>query len=457
MINIDYTDVSMWKRFGLTTAAAAAYWFVVHYVVSSFLYSLPLMFFIPGAMLAGPLWWPYEYGGKPKTGPPAKEDKNKRDYQVIIIGAGPAGLAASACLKDQGISCIAFDRDSSVAGMWSRHYERLHLHTDKGMSHLPFVKYADNIPRYPSRDQVYNYMQGYAATLNLNIRLNSTVTKTARNGNTWEVDVEDKDGDVTKYSSQYLIVATGENIVPIKPTWPGMDGFKGKVVHTLDYLNGSEFKGKKVLVVGCGNSGAEIAVDLWEHGAKTSICVRSGVNIMPRDTFGVSSVRLGWLSGLDRLPYALRAKIEPFLKVDLTDYGIPPEDTCMGENIYENHKSPLMDIGTVPLIKSRDITVYKGIKKFLGDGSTLEFVDGKKASFDAVILATGSRPCFKSFLDNADSLTDSKGYPCYRRGVPVPGQNMYFIGYADNLGRLREMGIESQRVAKAIAKELAEQ
>jgi cation diffusion facilitator CzcD-associated flavoprotein CzcO len=215
--------------------------------------------------------------------------------KVIIIGAGPAGLAVAACLKQAGIPNLILEKGDQVGATWRRHYDRLNLHTDKKNSELPFAPYPREYPRYPSRDQVVKYLEYYAKCFELNIRFDQEVKSTRWEAGQWLVETQD-----TLHASPNLVVATGYARQPVRPTWPGLESFRGSVMHSSEYTNGSAFKGQRVLVVGFGNSGGEIAIDLYEHGAEPAIAVRNAVNVIPRELVGIPILSIGILQ--NKLP-----------------------------------------------------------------------------------------------------------------------------------------------------------
>ena len=364
---------------------------------------------------------------------------------TIIIGAGPAGLAVGACLKQAGIQSILLEQSDRVGSAWRKHYDRLHLHTDKRNSELPFASFPKDYPRYPSRDQLISYLESYAKKFELDIRFVQKVTAARRENNHWEVQTQD-----TRYLTFNLVVAAGNAREPFLPQWAGMDAFKGKVIHSSEYKNGMPFKGQNVLVVGFGNSGGEIAIDLYEHGAKPGIAVRNAVNVIPRELAGIPILSIGivqnvmpaWMADAMNAPI-LRAVIG-----DITKYGLRKLPYGPATQIRNDKHIPLIDVGTLELIKQGHITVHSGVEEFTENG--VKFTDGKEARFDAVILATGYRPRVDTFLD-ATNIYDENGTPVSSgREASVPG--LYFCGYyVSPTGMLREIAIEARRVSAAIA------
>ena len=207
--------------------------------------------------------------------------------RTIIIGAGPAGLAVGACLRRQGELFEIFEREESVGSSWRRHYDRLRLHTDRDSSSLPYFPVPRHYPLYPTAAQYAGYLEAYTRANRLRPRLGEGVDLVRHRGGRWRVETK-KD----RYEADRLIVATGYHREPYTPSWPGLDGFSGSVIHSSAYMNGASYRGQRVLIIGFGNSGAEIALDLHEHGAAPVACVRGEVGILPREFMGVPIYRL---------------------------------------------------------------------------------------------------------------------------------------------------------------------
>lgn len=208
---------------------------------------------------------------------------------AIIVGAGPSGLATAACLKEQGISSLVLEKSSCIASLWqNKTYDRLHLHLPKQFCELPLFPFPPSFPTYPARHQFISYLQSYTAHFGIQPLFNHPVRLAFFDPRTqlWHVHVHAttwgmKDPSVQEFRARWLVVASGENAEPVAPTFKGVKEFVshgGKVGHSCSYRNGVEYVGKKVLVVGCGNTGMEIALDLANFGALPSIVVRNPVS-----------------------------------------------------------------------------------------------------------------------------------------------------------------------------------
>jgi len=368
------------------------------------------------------------------------------DTDTIIVGAGPAGLAVAAALRRRNLAFAILERNDTIASSWRSHYERLHLHTPKNHSALPFMTFPRAFPRYPSRDQVIEYLQDYARHFDLVPHLQTDVlccTRTADAG--WEVQ-----SSRGTYCARHLVVASGYSRVPHRPSWPGLENFAGPVLHSSGYSSGRRFRGQTVLVVGFGNSGAEIALDLAECGAQSAVAVRGAVNVIPRDILGVPAIDVAlagrflpprifdWLSAV-----AIRLAIG-----DLSRLAIRKRDVGPAVEILKYGQVPVIDVGTVAAIRSGTIGVRPAIAAFARD--EVRFVDGTSGRFDAIVLATGYHTGLRALFADATGVLDAGGRPQASGREAAAG--LYFCGFhVVPTGLLREIAIEAVRIGNQIA------
>ncbi|WFP74856.1 NAD(P)/FAD-dependent oxidoreductase [Mesorhizobium sp. WSM4906] len=362
------------------------------------------------------------------------------DTNVVIVGAGPAGLAVGACLKQAGVDFTILEKTSEVAPAWRRHYRRLHLHTVKSFSSLPFVPFPKSHPRYVPREKVVAYLDAYAERFGLEPRFGVTVKSIRRVGEKFLVET-----DAGEIRASKIVIATGNNAEPIVPGFPGIEAFKGEVLHSAAYTEAAPYVGKDVLVIGMGNTGAEIALDLAESGAHPAISVRKGVHIVPRQLFGVPIQMVGIASR--PMPQALNdwmfPKILDLALGRLEKYGIVrPKQGILAQ--IDAGRIPVIDVGTVAAIKAGRIGILPDIVRFTEDGA--EFADGQEKNFDAVIFATGYRPGY-------DGILPAELRPA-KSGVNAGASDLgvYLVGFHNPVtGLLREIGIEAKAVAMDIA------
>lgn len=200
----------------------------------------------------------------------------------VIVGAGPSGLAAAACLKEKGVPSVLLERSNCIASLWQlKTYDRLRLHLPKQFCELPYMGFPSDFPTYPTKQQFVKYLEDYAHHFGIEPRFSESV-KQAEYDSTlgfWRVKSMGPKGE-TEYVCRWLIAATGENAEAVVPEIEGMREFGGPIRHTSLYKSGLEFKGKRVLVVGCGNSGMEVCLDLCNHNARPSLVVRDTVSAL---------------------------------------------------------------------------------------------------------------------------------------------------------------------------------
>lgn len=197
----------------------------------------------------------------------------------IIVGAGPSGLAIAACLSKQGIPSLILERSDCIASLWQqRTYDRLKLHLPRKFCELPLMGFPKDFPKYPSKKQFISYMESYAAFFNIVPVFNQEVESAMFDpeASKWRVKIKEMKENV--YVSRWVIVATGENADPLIPEIQGIDRFQGRLLHTSLYKSGVEFGNQRVLVIGCGNSGMEVSLDLCRYNAMPFMVARNSVS-----------------------------------------------------------------------------------------------------------------------------------------------------------------------------------
>ncbi len=344
---------------------------------------------------------------------------------AIIVGGGPAGLASAATLKHAGHEPVVLERGGRIASVWRGHYDRLHLHTSRKISHLPGQPMGAELPRFPSRDEFAAYLDRYAEANGLDIRTNSEVTAAKRTTDGgWQVTLENGE----TLDAPILVIAVGSASFPNQAALPGEDRYTGTMIHSGVYERPADFAGQTVLVVGFGNSGGEIALDLSEKGVAVTLSARSAVNFIPRELFGLPITSFGLVQRLFGPRIADRINA-PLLRMKLgrpSDYGLKTPAMGPMEQIAREKKVPLLDIGTLDAIRKGRIRVVGGIETM--EGRSVRFDDGQSGTYDAIIKATGFQPDLRTILTGADEALDELGRP--KDGEPVsPLPGLYFAGY----------------------------
>ncbi|OVA15088.1 Pyridine nucleotide-disulfide oxidoreductase [Macleaya cordata] len=370
-----------------------------------------------------------------------------REEVVIIVGAGPSGIATSVCLNHLSIPNIVLEREDCLASLWAKKcYDRLHLQIPKQLSHLPYMSFPANYPKYPSKDQFVMYMENYASQFKVSPLYNRLVELAMFEETTgkWCVDVKNTStGDAEKYVGRFLVVATGVGD-PYAPEIEGLDSFKGEVLHSTEYKNGAKYVNKNVLVVGSGNSGMDIALDLANFGAKTSIVVRSPIHIINREMacLGVMLMKSLPLNIVDWL-LILLSKLR---YGDTTKYGIarPKKGHPF---FFKDGRLPVIDVGAYNKIKSGHIQVLPLIRSIAGD--CVEFLNGKSYQFEVVVLATGFRRSTNKWLKDGGYLLNESDNEKTSLAHSWKGRNGLYCAGLSKRG-LHAAGVDAEKIANDI-------
>lgn len=364
---------------------------------------------------------------------------------TLIVGASFSGLASAACLHQYDIDYRIIEKHHQIATPWRNHYDRLHLHTPKAGSNLPHKKFAKNIPRYPSRQQVIDYLEDYRKTFQIEPEFDTQALKIKRVDGTWITET-------TRglFCSENIIMATGAFSQPKPLDFPGLETFPGRALHSSQFKTGKDYQGKKVLVVGFGNSACEIAIDLYEQGAMPTMAVRSQVNIVPRDLLGISIVQLSSL--LSVLPPPIADKISsPFIEMaigDVETLGLKKPPYGPLEQIWRDMQSPILDIGTLKHIRQGHIGIESDLDYI--DHKTIYFKNGTKEDFDAIIAGIGYYRDYAEIVETDKSRFEDLKLPV-RKQKYFGKDGLYFCGYwISPTGQIREIARDALQIAAHI-------
>jgi putative flavoprotein involved in K+ transport len=366
---------------------------------------------------------------------------------VVVLGAGPAGLAVGAMLRKHGLDPLLVDRADSVGSTWRHHYDRLHLHTARSLSHLPGLRMPRSYGRFVARADVVDYLDRYAAHHQLRLALGTTVQRIERAGAGWRLVCAD--GAI---ETAYVVVATGGNNTPMLPDWPGRDDYLGHLLHASAYRNPTPYVGREVLVVGGGNTASEIAVDLVEGGARrVRLAVRTPPNIVRLQVGGLPSQVVSVLvrrlppAVVDRLIRAVQRVTVP----DLAAFGLPRPTDGVYTRIVRDNQIPILDVGFIDAVRHGRVEVVAAVSGF--DGFDVLLADGTSVTPDAVIVGVGYRPALEPLVGHLGVLRED-GRPRVTGARTVDGApGMWFTGFNNPIsGLLRELGIEARRIAKAV-------
>jgi putative flavoprotein involved in K+ transport len=380
-------------------------------------------------------------------GLPRSADPVER-HEAVVIGAGPAGLAAAAMLGKKGVETVVLDRAPQVGASWRAHYDRLHLHTIRWLSNLPGMPISRTEGPWVSREGVVRYLESYARGFDLRVRTGIDAQSVERAGDEWTVATSG--GPIR---ARWVVVATGFNRRPHLPDWKGQGSFAGEIIHSSEYRNAEPYRGKSVLVVGTGNSGAEICVDLVEGGAgEVSLSVRTPPNILRRDVGGFPTQALGVV--MRKLPVRLVDRMTALAQRvtvgDLSKHGLPRAPRGVYSRAVQDDQIPILDVGLIGLLKAGRVKVVGAVEGF--EGAEVVVTGGKRLQPDAVIAATGFRRGLEPMVGHL-GLVGRNGRPVvHGRETHPNAPNLFLIGFSNPIsGNLREIGIDARRIARTVA------
>jgi cation diffusion facilitator CzcD-associated flavoprotein CzcO len=360
--------------------------------------------------------------------------------EAVVVGAGPAGLAAAAELGRRGVRALVLERSDAVAASWRGRYDRLRLNSSRWTSQLPGARYPRGTGVFPPRDDVVRYLEHYASSLD--VRLNTSVERIDRDGDAWRLQTSN--GEI---AALHVIVAAGYEHTPHIPAWPGREAYSRRLLHAAEYRNPAAFQGADVLVVGPGCSGMEIAHDLATGGAgRVRLAVRTSPNILLRSVLGPLLGRVVLKLGTARADTVMRA-VQRRTIGDLAPYGLPLPEEGMASRLERLGVAPaIIDKPTIRAIKDRRIEIVAAVER-LG-GADVGLVDGSWIEPDALIAATGYRTGLEPMVRHLGVL-DERGIPHVTSGEAAPG--LRFIGYIPRPGQIGRMGREAASAADGIA------
>ncbi|HEY5099274.1 MAG TPA: NAD(P)/FAD-dependent oxidoreductase [Gaiellaceae bacterium] len=368
------------------------------------------------------------------------------NHALVIVGAGSAGLATAALLRRTGIDPLVLEAGPEPGAAWRERYDRLRLHTPRLLSSLPGRRIPRHYGRWVRRDDLIDYFAEYVDAHGIDVR---TGVRVNRIDPGWNLDTT-----VGPMQAETVIVATGYNGAPFIPDWPGLEGFTGELIHSSEYRNPAPFRGRDVLVVGAGNSGAEIATDVADGDASRSrLSVRNPPQIVRRATAGIPAQLIGiairhlppdWV---DPISITQRRLSIP----DLAAQGLPRPAHGIRTSFITTGTTPILDVGIVGAVRSGRVQIVAAVERF--EASDVVLADGSRVTPDAVIAATGFRAGLDSLVGHLDVL-GPRGLPTKTDGEPVlPG--LWFVGFTPTLGgQLREGSIAARKVAAAVTASL---
>ncbi|MFF9377023.1 flavin-containing monooxygenase [Streptomyces griseoluteus] len=375
------------------------------------------------------------------------------DRPVYVVGAGPGGLAVAYALRARGVRAVVLEKSDRVGASWRRHYDRLRLHTTRRLSALPGLAIPRRFGRWVARDDVVRYLEKYAEHHELEIVTGVEVFRVekAADGAGWLLHASGG----RELTGAAVVVATGHNHTPRLPEWPGAEGYEGELLHASSYRNPKPYEGRDVLVVGIGNTGAEIAVDLVAGGAsRVRLAVRTAPHIVRRSTAGWAAQYTGIV--VRRLPVRLVDRLaRPMARLstpDLSEHGLPRPETGLYSRVRQG-AIPVQDVGLIDAVRTGKVEIVAAVEGF--EDGKVALADGTRIAPDAVIAATGYSRGLDSLVGHLGVL-DERGRPAVHGArTPKDAPGLYFTGFTNPIsGMFRELAIDAEKIAKSVARRL---
>ena len=364
-----------------------------------------------------------------------------KPQKVCIIGAGSSGLTACQVLAARGIAFDCFEKGSMMGGNWryendngtSSAYRSLHINSARKLMSYKAFPMPEDYPDYPSHVQVAKYFDAYAERFGLaeKITFRTEVLAVEPDGGGWQVTVEDPEGARRTERYRAVLVANGHHWKPRwpEPAFPGADEYRGEQIHVHHYREPDVLEGKRVLILGIGNSAVDVAVESSRIAEATFLAMRRGAYVLPK-FLGGKPIDESAPPAMSRLPISVqRFFFNRLLKVTvgkMTDYGLPKPD----HKLLEAH--PTVSSELLPRLGHGDIAAKPSIERFVGD-RTVRFTDGSEEEIDLVVYCTGYE-IFFPFLDGRVFAARDNRMPLYQRVASPENPGLYFIGFVQPLG-----------------------
>ncbi len=363
--------------------------------------------------------------------------------QACIIGAGSSGITAAQVLSARGVSFDWFEAGSQIGGNWrfgndnemSSAYESLHINTSRQLMEYAAYPMPESLPDYPDHRQIAAYFDDFVDHFGLReqVSFRTEVTLVEPTPGGYAVTVRSRDGGEPQTRTyREVIVANGHHWDPRwpEPSFPGAESFPGEQLHAHYYRTPEPLVGKRVLVLGIGNSACDIAVESTRVAESTDLAMRRGAHILPKYMFGIPTDHLTD-SPLARGPLRLQqlsmAVLLRLVQGRVTDYGLPEPD----HRVLHAHPTVSQDL--LNRLGHGDITVRPDIDRF--EGSKVFFTDGSSGEYDVVVYCTGYKVCFPFLPDTVVPAADNH-VDLYRRVVHPEHRGLYFVGLIQPLGAI---------------------
>lgn len=363
-----------------------------------------------------------------------QSEGNRREMTMYaLIGAGPMGLAAARNLSKHGVPFQGFELHGDVGGLWdiknphSTMYESAHLISSKSTTEFKEFPMRDELPAYPNHADMCDYFRDYAKHFDLykHYRFHTRVEAVEKDGDHWWV-TSTHDGETKRERFKGVLIANGTLHHPNRPELPG--SFSGRIMHSAEYKSADQLRDQRVLIVGCGNSGADIAVEAVHHAKSVDISLRRGYYFLPKFIGGRPIDTLG---GKLKLPRPIKQRVDAaMIRMVVgkpSDYGLPDPDYAM----YESH--PVMNTLILHHLGQGDIRPRRNIRSV--DGHTVSFSDGETGEYDVILLATGYKLHYP-FIERSElNWPETEGAPqLYLNVFPPQHDDLVVLGMIEATG-----------------------
>lgn len=365
-----------------------------------------------------------------------------------MVGAGAGGLATAASLKRRGTAVTVLDAGSGVGQSWRERYDRLHLHTPRLQSGLPGRRISRRVGRWVARDDVAAYLEEYARHFEIEPTHDVRVDRIDRRDGGYTVKAGDR-----SWEASHVVVATGYLRVPVVPPWPGEESFEGELVHASLYRSPAPYQDKRVMVVGTGNTGAEIAADLAEQGAaEVWLSYRTPPHVIPRQLLGVPMTLIGFPNAY--IPAALcdpvNGAIERMTMGKVRRHGLPRPTEGLKAQAVSSGVIPIIDVGLADQLEAGRVTPVPAVESM--GRTAVRLVDGRDIEVDAVIAATGYRRGLEDMVGHLGVLDDAGSPLCHAAETHESAPGLHFIGMWLSLkGHLFQMNRDARKIARRIS------
>ncbi|HEX6752530.1 MAG TPA: NAD(P)/FAD-dependent oxidoreductase [Solirubrobacterales bacterium] len=381
--------------------------------------------------------------------PESREGGSDTAPEAIVIGGGAAGLATAAELGRRGITAVVLERADEIGNSWHRRYEGLRLNTARRFSAPRHSRIPRSAGRWPTREAFAAHLRGYAVREGIAIERGIEALRIERGDDGYTVETSHG-----PRSAHLVVVATGYDHTPILPAWHGREDFAGDLIHAADYCSASDFRNKDVLVVGAGNTGTEIAVQLHRAGAaRVRIAVRTPPNIMPLELFGIPITLFALLGEGQSAGADLFGRIvQRLVWGDLSEHGLLPSPYGIGTELRLKGLGPVVDRGFVGTLKAGQVEIVPAVQGF--DGADVCLASGGRIQPQAVIAATGYRMGLEPLVGHLGLLTPAGRPTCVRGEENPAAPGLYFNGFwLPASGQLPAMRRTTKRIGQEIARQ----